>query len=162
MKRLKLIITTNSDFVGKPLSLFAMGSTIPKGVNIKVELMDGKLIKLSYKKLIEYLFHKPLLVYVWKSTNNRCLNFYYCDAYGSMLDIEPELTIEGKKRPIRKFTVNNGDIGYSDWDYKRKWDSKKWNIADTKELFTLSYLLNIQVSIKKNETYEIQFKIRER
>jgi hypothetical protein len=157
MKRLKLIITTNSDFNGKPLCLFAMGDKIPKGVNIKVELIDGKLIKLSYKKLIEYIFHKPLLVYVWKSTNNRCLNFYNCDAIGRMYAIEPTLTINGKKRPIKR----NGVDEYSSWEYKKKWDSKKWNIADTKELFTLSYFLNIQVSIKKNETYEIQFKIRE-
>jgi hypothetical protein len=39
MKRLKLIITTNSDFDGKLLSLFAMGETIPKGVNIIKNLL---------------------------------------------------------------------------------------------------------------------------
>jgi hypothetical protein len=71
--------------------------------------------------------------------------------------IEPQLTIDGKKRPLK----TNGVDEYSSWEYKKKWDIKKWNIADTKELFTLSYLVNIQVSIKKNETYEIQFKIRE-
>lgn len=164
MKRVKLTITNNSGVRQKCLRLFTMGEELPVGVFANVEVVDkGEVVNyFSYKQFIDTVSHKPFFVNVYKSSNNRRLDFYSYNAMGVVESLTPHLTIDGEPRPKRYFDFTDEDGNtWQEWEYKKKWDSKKWNIADTKELFILDFKTSIELDIRKGESFELQFKVSE-
>lgn len=121
--------------------------------------------KVEYKNLINQIAIYPFVVNVIKSTNNRQLNFFSVNAF-KKTPAEPCLTINKKPRPKRrvKELYCPTELSYEDYSYEyvTKWDSKKWNIADTGEQFLLAHCeMLIEVAIAAKQKFEIYFNVNE-
>jgi len=162
MRVIKLIIKNNSSKNYKSLEILGFSDELPNGVNISCELIESKKLKktttkLPYKKIIHQISYVPFVTNIIKTTNNRLIDFISQDAIGRITDLVPQLTIKGKPRPKKYFTITDDDgYKYKDWDYKKQWDSKKWNIADTKERFFMNQCIKFILNLKKEQTFEIE------
>ncbi len=169
MKKIVLTIKNNSLKNHNGVKLFHYGKAIPEGVDIKVDVVEsGKLIsEITYSKLIDHIACAYEIVNVLKSTNNRRLYFWRLDAFGGMQALEPDLEIDGTQREVKiGKEITFGDFSFNESDmflpeYKKQWNPKKWNIADTKEKFYLDFRINVFLDIKKDETFVLEFKIFE-
>ena len=129
-------------------------------VSIESDIKD-----LTYKKLLQHLGYKSVVMKFFESTNNRHMFFWYMNAHGTRYPMEPSLNADGTKRPVWKGKkvpffgedVYEGDL--FETEYTNKWNPKKWNIADTHEecLWTFSNFIYVFVEAKKE--FEIEFEI---
>lgn len=165
MRVVKIIIKNNSSKNHKYLELFGFYDNVPSGIDISVELIENKknknvCTKLSYKQIVQQISHVPFITNVVKTTNNRLIDFVSQDAIGKITPLMPHLTIEGKPRPKKHFTVTDEDgHSYQEWEYKRGWNEKEWNIADTKECFLMNHCIKFILNLKKEQTFEIELKL---
>lgn len=162
MRVIKLIIKNNSSKNYKNLEILGFSDELPNGVNISCELIESKKLKktttkLPYKKIIHQISYVPFVTNIIKTTNNRLIDFISQDAIGRITELMPYLTIDGKARPKRYFKVTDIDgFTYTDWDFKKQWNRKEWNIADTKESFAMNQCVKFILNLKKQQTFEIE------
>lgn len=135
---------------------------LPKGITGKVDFITYDSKKNSctntydYYKLVEQLEYTPYCVKIFHTSNNRQIDFYthliqrlMMGVEPSSVPLEPGLTKEGNKRKERYSDKTNN------YEYSPKWDSKKWNIADTKEIFILDNKIFFELKIKPKQKFRI-------
>lgn len=120
--------------------------------------------KIEYNKIVDQFAVQPSIAYVFKSTNNRQLNFYTINMFQGKVYFEPQFEIIngmafGNVIQLRQRIKSNEP--HEEWKYKRKWNPKKWNIADTKEYFlTAANKFLIEVRLKPLQKFEISFYLK--
>lgn len=154
--------TTNKQQTIKLLSaLYSDMSYIPKGVNI--QLLSDKYD--DYMDLANHIRMDAIIIKFLHSSNNRQLFFWKIFPDASQIQLEPALDINKMPRflqPGKDFYFGNSIINENDifvGEPLQKWDPKKWNIADTHEpaYWTFSHFINLY--IKKQQTFELEFEI---
>lgn len=146
--KIKLTIT-NTNKKAVVIKVLNCMYELPKGVSAKVDST------VSYEALCEHFRHNPEMIRFMRSTNNRQLMFYIQDIHGFLSQPEPSLTITGKERKKVWYSTEYGD----DWEYKPKWNPKKWNIADTHERIIWDTKNISELKIGAYQKFEIEFKI---
>jgi hypothetical protein len=167
--KFKLKITNENNSKHKIKVLFGIANKksdnfeLPDG--IKVELIHKEYI---YKNLMDYLNVRTVFIKFTKSTDNRRLFFLFMDAMGGINPIVPQLEIDGTDREIKRgkgFKLGNDTIFESDIfvnNFKKEWNPKKWNIADTHETVSWGFSNFVDVTIGKKETFELDFILLDR
>lgn len=164
MKRIVLTIKNNSKKNYKSLELFGFKEEkdMPEGIETKLEIIEnGKSIgdkKMTYQDLVNQIKHKPCVVDVFKTTNNRRVDFYSLDVYGVRTPAEPSLTKYGNPRPERRVKCTDGETTWYESEYVKPWNPKVLNIADTHESFILTSYVLITLNIKAGQEFKIHFR----
>lgn len=159
---MKLVITntTNKSQVVKLLSaLYSDVSYIPEGVTISFPEMPN----FNYTDLINSIRKNSVIIRFSHSTNNRQLFFWKMFVDGSSCQLEPSLEIDGTPRKIKKgkkitfggLELFEGDLLYN--FYRKQWNPRKWNIADTQEPVFWTAFNFVNLHIKKQQTFELEF-----
>lgn len=147
--KLKLKIENNNQEEIKA-TIFDVLSVNNKNLGLKegiyIDVIDEKEIKINYQQFIKSIYVNPIIVEFIKSTNNKQLYFYWKDLYGCSGPIEPKLTID---RCERSWVVG-------------EWNPNKWNIMDTHEMLIWKIGNYIELNIKSNQIFELEFNIVER
>lgn len=154
MNRVRIIVANETN---KPITVNLMNAldpAVPPGVS--VEIMD---CSVTYEQFIEYIRLCPVVIQFVRSTNNRQLFFNYTDRYGGAGGLEPQLTIEGKPRPIKWMRQLEDGHAFDISEFATKWNPKKWNIADTHEKLIWEFGFHVELNLKKLQTFEIDFNI---
>ncbi len=168
---MKIVITIKNNSLNnqKVLLLNAMMDGFPDGISVSIRIIhpDGSFSDKTYNTLLEYTMMVPQLVNVIKTTNNRQLDFFNYDIRRFKHPCEPGLTIDKKPRQRKQVKdYNCGDIGEGFvwvWEYSKKWNPKKWNIADTGEWFILDGKCQlIELDILQKQEFEIVLNVSER
>lgn len=159
---MKLKIKNTNTKAAKVRVLYAINSKeknfgLPDGIS--VEVVDEKI---AYWQLLDCIMMEALPLRVSKSTNNRQLFFHWEDAFGRSGQFEPELTIDGKKRPLKQTKVMDyGAEEPSEWhwesEYVTQWNPKRWNIADTHETPIWQFSSFVELHIKGLQEFELEF-----
>lgn len=132
---------------------------LPNGVAVSIKESPSY----TYKEFLQHIMIVAPMVEVASSTNNRQIDFYFHDPHGMQAPMEPGLTKDGKPRPRKYFKVKYSDrFVYRDWDYRTKWNPKKWNAADTHEPFMLDISVLIELLLKPYQEFKLAFNLHER
>lgn len=120
---------------------------LPKDISIHAIVEKGKHKQVrKYNELLEYIEYQPIPVSILKTTNNRQLNFYTLQLDGTGFPLIPSTTHDGE--PILQ-------------RYTTKWNYKKWNIADTHDLFIINRCVFINLSVEPLQLFSIEFNVIE-
>ena len=129
---------------------------------INYGMPDGVTIEFLYKVfpyefVLRNFFISNFPLCFISSPNNRQLNFGRIDIWGFPHPIQPQKNIDGTKREKYKGKeiklgsdiIFEGDM-YDNY-FTEKWDSEKWNIADTHEPAIWTPMSYVDVLIKSEQ-----------
>lgn len=120
----------------------------------------------DYSDLLNSIRIDSIIIKFLHSSNNRQLFFWKVFVDGSQKQLEPGLEIDltpKLEKKGKKITLEDGEEIYEGYlfenFYRKQWNPKKWNIADTQEpaFWTFSHFINLY--IKKQQTFELEFEI---
>lgn len=127
---------------------------LPDGVSITLATAAPGIN--AYTRFLQAFRISPEMVYVKDCTNPRQLNFWMYSMFGEARAMQPQLTKDGT--PREKIYVEEYDYeGFESggYRYKKRWNPKKWNIADTHERFIMHIGTQIQLDIKRGQDFKI-------